>query len=962
MSTKSLAEQLALPTRQLRDRFLYLLNTPDEKGYDEAVAAFKSWGTLVNGGCTEERFADHIAQFYTFALVTAYTRHSPEGDEASCDAARESLRVPAPLLSAMFGLLAELFGPSANYPVLEQAIQVQLGVLESIISAIDLDNLDAPPPRPQPVRSLFDDLMDQELGEAPSRVSPTDSASSVPLPTFAADPLLHLYEPFLEAYAPDRRKEAGVYYTPVEIVELTVRVSDHLLTTRCGRRYGFADPGVTVLDPACGSGTYPLAVIDRAVVRAAERGPAGAAQVAHSLASNLFGFEIQPGPYALSRLRVSGRLQNLNPKLDLAPGIVLTDTLAPLESPQDLMYFATDSKVLASEQKRAREIRSARTPIEVILGNVPYKKDKSPTFTQKQNNWVLSGTTDRGGSLFDDAVSIAKFAGAPPAAQTQLYNLYVYFLLWSIWKVFETKTGPGIVALITPSSWLDSTGFEGVREYARRMCHDIYVWDLGGDNRHAEPESNVFAIQTGVAISVLVRGDRAQAGHAHVHYQRIRGTRDEKLAALAAITASPDPLVGPWQAGQPGLRDPMVPALAEGLWTSSPPLTQLFPWAQSGSVFKRTWPIAPHQELLKRRWRRLVSSEKEERAELFKENDLKIDQTKGDLPAISTLDEDSTPPKIARYGYRFGDRQWVFNDPRVGNSLSPSLWETLSDHQFYFATTLTKPIEHGPVMAVSAYPPDYDFFNGRDGGGNLIPLYRDADAKIPNITEGLLTLLGQKLSIDTPSPEDLAAYVYAVLSSPNYQDRFKAELATKNHGAHVVVTRDAILWRRAIIIGQRLLWLHTYGERGSQPEGRFIPSVVGLGWKEVVHNIPKNPKDIDYNPITKELHVGEGVIEGVCPEVMEFRLGPMFIVKKWLNYRTGIGAGRAAQSSSALDQIRPSEWCDSWNDELLDLLRMLTHTVAQQAVQAELVDRICAGPTFTAKDFPEAPVWDRKAP
>lgn len=83
---------------------------------------------------------------------------------------------------------------------------------------------------------------------------------------------------------------------------------------------------------------------------------------------------------------------------------------------------------------------------------------------------------------------------------------------------------------------------------------------------------------------------------------------------------------------------------------------------------------------------------------------------------------------------------------------------------------------------------------------------------------------------------------------------------------------------------------------------------------------------------------------------------------KWLGYRTRKGAGRSVSSSSALDHIRPKTWADDWNDELLDLIRVLTLTLDRQAALANLLDRVCEGPLIPAASLPSPNDDERKPP
>ena len=139
-----------------------------------------------------------------------------------------------------------------------------------------------------------------------------------------ADPWLYFYEDFLAVYDPELRDKAGVYYTPVEVVHFQVRLIDDLLTHRLGKPLGFADPDVVTLDPAVGTGTYLVGVIEHALGRIqGEQGPGAVPGQASTLASNLFGFEQIVGAYAVAELRVSRALLDRGAEL---PGTAHTFT------------------------------------------------------------------------------------------------------------------------------------------------------------------------------------------------------------------------------------------------------------------------------------------------------------------------------------------------------------------------------------------------------------------------------------------------------------------------------------------------------------------------------------------------------------------------------------------------------------------------------------------------------------
>lgn len=319
------------------------------------------------------------------------------------------------------------------------------------------------------------------------------------------------------------------------------------------------------------------------------------------------------------------------------------------------------------------------------------------------------------------------------------------------------------------------------------------------------------------------------------------------------------------------------------------------------------------------------------------------------LARLADLTSGSPHQSIVRYGFRSFDQQWTFDDPRLANLERPSLWQSRSEQQLFFTTLTTTPLGVGSALTVTTAVPDKHHFRGSFGGKDVLPLWRDAAATAPNLAPGLLdriTSAHRDVDADAAeiTPERFAAYVYALLSTPAYQQRFAEELRTP--GPRVPITADPALLAEGAGIGERLLWLHTFAERFTdQTAGRgpHIPAVPGLEWRVAVTAIPATPADMGYDAAARELIVGDGRISGVTQEVWDYEVSGMPVVKKWLGYRTASGSGRAVSSDSELDRIRPQQWADEWNDELLDLLRVLTHSLDLRPQQDELLDRVCSG-------------------
>jgi hypothetical protein len=120
--------------------------------------------------------------------------------------------------------------------------------------------------------------------------------------------------------------------------------------------------------------------------------------------------------------------------------------------------------------------------------------------------------------------------------------------------------------------------------------------------------------------------------------------------------------------------------------------------------------------------------------------------------------------------------------------------------------------------------------------------------------------------------------------------------------------------------------------------------------------------EVVYDQETGTLTIGDGQVSGVRLEVWAYSVSGMQVLPKWLGYRTRKGTGRATTSTSALDHIRPEMWADEWNDELLDLVRVLTLTVDRQASLADLLNRICSGVLIPASLLPVPAETERQPP
>lgn len=893
--------------RMLRDDVIDALKDPQSP----LVQLAQDWRQLLFPDAPDEQFADAYAQTVAFALLLGRS----EGAD------------PLTLGSAEAAL-------AAQHNLLSRALQV----------------LTDPGARTEMAASL--DLLLRIM-------------AAVPPATFTGpkDPWLYFYEYFLATYDAKLRKDAGAYYTPVEVVRAQVRLIDDLLVNCLGKPLGFADPDVVTLDPAAGTGTYLLGVIEHTVGRVeAEQGAGAVAGQADVLAKNLYGFELMVGPYAVTELRVSRALRDRGATLPVdGTNVYLTDTLeSPHAVPPQLPFFL---RPIADQHAKALKVKNS-VPVIVCLGNPPYGRHEAATEDNKARTggWVRWGDDGEGkDAIFRDFLDPAIAAGHGVHVKN-LYNLYVYFWRWAMWKVFENATapGPGVVSFITSAAYLEGKAFGGMREHLRRQCDDVWILDLGGEGRGTRRNDNVFAIQVPVAIAVAARSNATNKKAARVHYAHIEGTREAKLAALDDIDGFAKMR---WQDCADDWQAPFRPA-GKGDFFAWPLLTDLFPWQHSGVQLKRTWPIGPEPDVLKQRWCALLAAE--DRAALFVESrDRKttskclplLENDQPDEP-IAQLPRGTPAPRIERYAYHSFDRQWVFADSRLGDYLRPDLRRVHGERQVYLTSLFARPLSTGPALAIAVDPPDLNSFRGSCGGKDVLPLYRKADATEANILPGLLERLGKAYDRKV-TPEDFLAYVYGALAQPDFTVRFAKELETRE--LRVPITKDVALFGKVRAAGALLLWLHTYGERfvpGDRQHGR-VPRGAARCTKAVPGYVDGYPESFAYDEVTRTLHVGDGEFTPVASEVYDFDVSGLKVVQSWLKYRMKNGAGR---KSSPLDDIHPERWTSQFTTELLELLWVLEATIASYSEQAELLEAVSVGECFQADELSKVPETMRKPP
>ena len=190
----------------------------------------------------------------------------------------------------------------------------------------------------------------------------------------------YFYEPFLQAYDPELRKQLGVWYTPPEIIRYMVARVDTVLREELGVADGLADPDVYILDPCCGTGGFLVATLAHIAETLVANGEEGllAAKLKQAATQRVFGFEILPAPLVIAHMQIGLALSRRGAPLaeDERAGVYLTNALTGWEPPdaqkeKALQQLLIPFPELAHERDAAREVKR-HGKILVVLGNPPY--------------------------------------------------------------------------------------------------------------------------------------------------------------------------------------------------------------------------------------------------------------------------------------------------------------------------------------------------------------------------------------------------------------------------------------------------------------------------------------------------------------------------------------------------------------------------------------------------------------
>ena len=307
-----------------------------------------------------------------------------------------------------------------------------------------------------------------------------------------------IYENFYKVYNAKAADRLGVVYTPNEIVRFMIAGADWLTEKHFGKN--LIDKDVDILDPATGTGTFISELLEHF------RGQP--AKLKHKYLFELHANEVAILPYYVANLNIESTYAAITGNYEEFPSLCFVDTLDNVGLHTSAKGVNADLFGSVSEENVARIKRQNGKRISVIIGNPPYNANQA---NENDNN------KNRTYPDIDKRIK-QTYIAASTAQKTKLYDMYARFFRWASDRLNEN----GVLAFVTNRSFIDSRTFDGFRKTVAQEFSDIYVVDLGGDVR-ANPKlsgtkHNVFGIQTGVAISFMVK--------------RVSGSKDKSPARV----------------------------------------------------------------------------------------------------------------------------------------------------------------------------------------------------------------------------------------------------------------------------------------------------------------------------------------------------------------------------------------------------------------------------------------------
>jgi len=791
-SAQKLSEMMAGKARMLANVIENAL-TSDEKTAEnstllEQMNAFKE---ILIHDIKPKEFSDIYSQTIAYGMFAARL-HDSSLDNFSRMEAAELIPKSNPFLRKLFGYIA---GPD-----IDERIKWIVDALADIFRAVN-------------VKDLLKDF-----GKA----------------TAQEDPMIHFYETFLAEYDPKLRKARGVWYTPEPVVNFIVRAVDDILKTEFNLPEGLADRSkvkvkineqgkqaekefhkVQILDPATGTGTFLAEVIKQVYKKFEGQQGVWSNYVEEHLIPRLNGFELLMASYAMAHLKLDLLLTETGyrPKSQQRLRVYLTNSLEE-HHPDTGTLFAN---WLSTEANEANHIKRD-TPVMVVIGNPPYSVSSSNASVNSngEKTWI--------GNLIDD------YKKDLNEKKINIDDDYIKFIRYG--EHFIEKNKSGILAYISNNSFIDGITHRQMRKHLLETFDKIYILDLHGNARKKEtsPDSsidqNIFDIMQGVSINLFIKTNEKKKNElAEVKHFDLFGKRENKYKNLF----EKDLKKIKWSKLE--YKEPyffFVPKdfNEEKNYEKGFILNELFQNYNSGvETAKDELVINASKENLQKIIENFKILEPSKLSTLYQQNIDKINQVQKDLKRSKY--------SIIKISYRpFDIRNIIYTEISQG-----VLWRPRHDVMKHFLNKdnigliFKRGFEEGKSNPVFISDKIIDrrswTRSGMQGAESFAPLYTYPDSnsednlfnqaeRTPNLNPDIVKQIAEKLGLkftnekenkkNTFAPIDILDYIYAVLHSPSYREKYKEFL--KIDFPRVPYPKDEKTFWQLVKLGGKLREIH----------------------------------------------------------------------------------------------------------------------------------------------------------
>ena len=675
--------------------------------------------------------------------------------------------------------------------------------------------------------------------------------------TKTEDPVIHFYETFLSEYDPKLRKARGVGYTPQPVVNFIVRAVDDILKSEFNLPQGLADSSrtkdnvhkVQILDPAAGTGTFLAEVIRHIHTKFEGQQGIWSNYVETQLLPRLNGFELLMASYAMAHLKLDILLKETGykPAKEQRFRVYLTNSLEEYHPDTGTLFASW----LSSEANEANHIKRD-TPVMVVMGNPPYSGESA-----NKGEWIMK--------LMED---YKKEPGGIEKLKEQnskfINDDYVKFLRYG--QYYIEKNGSGVLAFINAHGFLDNPTFRGMRWNLLKTYDKIYIIDLHGNSKKKETcpdgskDENVFDIQQGVSINLFVKTGLIKKNELGVvHHFDLFGNRNKKYLELGKIDINSIKWSKVDFQSPAFVLKPMDYSILDNYYKEDFGLNDLFALKSMG--------IQTHADAI------VLGFNKEELKSQVCSNNYDFDKT-----VVTTVT------------YRPFDRRQFYNDPKIVQRPRNVITKHLDNENFTFC-----------FMKQYAYEVPYSYalvtknriidriFISNKGAAYFAPLYlypekeSKTTSRTPNLNSEIVQKIAESLDLKftnekeadsgTFAPIDILDYIYAVLHSPTYREKYKEFL--KIDFPRVPYPKDKETFWKLVRLGGELRQIHLLESPAVE---KYITKYPADG-DNVVNKIKYQDSKVYINDTQ--------YFEGVPEVAWSFFIGGYQPAQKWLKDRKG---------------------------------------------------------------------------